>query len=254
MRHPCRAIGRWMSSHKAIAIIAATAIIVGGYALWSAMSWQQYQGRYEKSLADAKISIDTTLALSQTTIEEKNQKMAALAEMANKEPAMNCQMTVVFDWQRVFDNVQTRVSDCNDKAEKLSTLNDAIKAIAIYLQDEQALAGKMSVAAAPDQVKEGDFEAQVANWQQIRNDVALLTVGEMFAPVKTKAQEAANTIHDAWQRLLDAHKAQDQLAYEEARTKLPESYDRLAAIVTVADSQMVELTKALLIAYKELSS
>lgn len=242
---------QWIRSHKIFVVVIVAAVIVGLYVLGSAMSWQQYQDRYEKSIAMAKTDIDTVLALPQKTTEEKGQKTTALSEVAAKQADLDCQVNILFSWQRILGN-QAKIDECDDVLEKLSALRQALQNVATYLGDEQVLLEKMVVNMTPERISEEDFQSQIAQWQEVRRDVMSLDVDESFQPVKEKALEAVGAILNAWQLLLDAHVAEDQVVYEDARTKLPESYDRLAAIAPIADSRLVELTKTLQTAYNAL--
>lgn len=253
MKRPRRNFWRWLWDHKVSAgIITGVVVLLAGYGIWSVVSWQQYRAQYESALARSKSGIDAALILPQETNEEKDHKIASLNDL--NPVTVDCHTSGLFHWQKIFGGLQTVIDECTDAAKKLTTLNAAVQSVAVYLQDEQKLLGAMTKGEISDRIDEETFETQVNSWQNVQKDLASLEVSEGFKPVQSQAQEAVKAIHDAWQRLLDAHKAKDQSAYEEVRAKLPESYDRLAAIAPTADSQLVELTKALQTAYSDLFS
>lgn len=233
---------------KRIAISRKT-IIIGGmaavllvYGLWSMAIWRQYQEGYSVALAQAKTKIDTSLALPQSTHEDKEQKINAVSRTSSEIQMPNCRVNGLFDWQQVLGLIQTSKNDCMEVKGKIETLTAALGDVAKYLEDEQKIVEGLAVEALPEQIAENDLGAQVARWQSMRDAISALEVGEQAVPVKAKAQEATVAIFNAWQRLLDAHKAEDQAAYEDARTALAESYDALA---TIAPAGIAELTKLL---------
>lgn len=251
MKRLYKNIWQWVRSHKVLVVVVVATVAVGLYVLGSVMSWQQYQNRYEVSIITAKADIDMVLAHPQKTSEEKRQKTAALNGLAAKQASLDCQVSTLLSWQRILGN-QAKVDGCNNASEKLSALRQALQSIAAYIGNEQVLLEKMTANTTPDQVGNDDFQSQITQWQDVQREVTLLDVSEPFKPVKEKALEAAGAIQDAWQRLFDAHIAEDHVAYEDARTKLSESYDRLAAIAPMADSKLAELTKTLQTVYDTL--
>lgn len=226
-------------------------VLLGGYVLWSNYMWRQYEEHYKTAMTEAKGSIDAAIQLPQSTEDEKTKKITEVTAIGASYQSIDCEISAVVDWQSSLDNLQRIKADCEDQAMKLDALIAEMRRVAQYFKNDRELVTVMATKDGSTVVNEDTIEDQVKNWQQIKEKVQSLEVSEAFAPVKAKAQDAASKIFDVWQQLFDAHQAQDQPAYEEARANLAANYDTLAAIVAVSSQHLTELTKKLETAYNE---
>jgi hypothetical protein len=239
-----------MLAHKLLVLLTVVIIGVGAaYTVWSIAAWRQYQTQYTTTLVDFRASVDAILKLPQKTEEEKNKKTTSLYEIVKNQTNLDCRVGGLFDWQRVFGEAQRRVDECVYLDERLVVFHSALEKVATFLQDEQKVAAIMT-GDTPEKANEENFEAQATNWQKVQSELTSLGTSEAFKPVQAKAKNAAKVIQEAWQRLSDANKAQDQSAYEDARAKVSASYDSLATIAPVATTQLAELLNELTTSYK----
>lgn len=223
-------------------------IILGVYYLLSQQLWRDYQTTYEMRHGQLQTEIDRTLEMSTTTSDEKQAKLGELKKLAQQSSG-NCQTSMLIGWQSIIAPLQEQKARCEDLSAKDQTLKNSLDKIVLYLEAEQALMGVITFADLAAEVDETAIEKQVGQWQGLLAQVKDLKVSADFEPTKQTATASMEAIIIAWQALQAANAATDQQAYEEARIKLTESYDGLAAIAPASEKRLILLIQAVHSAY-----
>jgi|GEM_PF-4138164 len=242
---------KFLFRHRVVTLSAVALVVVGGYSFLSWQLWKNYQSSYEAAYSRLHVDVDRVLALPSGSAEEKTQKMTELRKVAQL-PSAECRASLLIQWQTVFEPLRARVDECNQQATASQTLKEQINYLARYLDNEASLLTLLASVSSPDKVEADSFEDQVKAWQALGGKLTELQVQLAFEPVKSAAGESVTAISNAWQKLHEANAAQDRIAYEEARAKLPEAYDKLAAINPLSQKQFKELIDSLQAAYDTL--
>jgi hypothetical protein len=242
---------KFLLRHKAITLSVIILIVVGCYCLFSWQLWKNYQSSYEAAYTQLRIDVDHALALPNGSAEEKDQKIAAFREVAQR-PIVECRANILIQWQTVIEPLQARIDDCKQQVVASQTLKERLNYLAQYLHNEESLLTLLVSVSLPDKVEADSFENQVKAWQALSDKLTELQVQPAFEPVKNAARDSIAAISGAWQKLHETNAAQDRATYEEARAKLPEAYDKLAAIDPLSKKQFLELVNSLRTAYDTL--
>jgi len=243
---------KFLFRHKVVTLSAIALVVVGGYGFLSRQLWKNYQSSYEAVYSRLHVDVDRALALPSSSAEEKTQKITELRKVAQL-PSAECRASILIQWQTVFEPLRTRVDECKQQAAS-QALKEQLNYLAQYLDNEASLLTLLASVNSPDKVEADSFEDQVKAWQALSGKLTELQVQLAFEPVKSAAGESVTAISNAWQKLHEANAAQDRMAYEEARAKLPEAYDKLAAINPLSQKQFKELIDSLQAAYDTLFS
>lgn len=247
----------FIASHRlAISIVAAVVALVAiaWYVFWSMSTWAQLETSYDRWQEDVRQKTDTALKLPADTQEKRLQKKAKLSEVSGIIIASEnsvCKVHPAAGWQRFITSLRVREEECERRVGVLRAFNGELQDTLDYLQADKSLADILAAALGnTDKVKETDWEAQAAVWQNAEKAVANLSVDTNFAPVKTDAISAVKGLATAWQVVAAAHKAQDKAAYETAAGKIGGAYATLAALSTRSDQQFKPLSVSLQSAYE----
>lgn len=242
---------KFLLRHKVVTLSVIALVIVGSHGFLSWQLWKNYQSSYEAMYAQLRTDVDHALALPSGSAEEKAQKIAALRGVVQL-PNVECRANVFIQWQIIFDSLRDRVDECNQQATASQALKDQVNSLAKYLDNEQSLLALFVSVSSPDKVQADSFENQVKAWQVFGEKLVELQVQPAFEPVKGTASDSVAAISSAWQKLHEANATQNRMAYEEARGKLPEAYDTLAAIDPLSKKQFKEVASSLQAAYDTL--
>jgi len=242
---------KFLFRHKVVTLSVIALVIVGGYGLLSWQLWKNYQSSYEASYTRLHIDVDRALALPGGSAEEKAQKITALSSAAQL-PSAECRTSILIQWQTVFEPLRARVDKCNQQATASQTLKEQLSYLAQYLDNEASLLALLNSVSSPDKVEADSFENQVKSWQALSGKITELQVQPAFEPVKSATGESVTAISNAWQKLHEANAAQNRAAYEEARAKLSEAYDKLATVNPLSQKQFKELIDSMQATYDTL--
>jgi len=242
---------KFLLRHKIITLSVFFLVIAGVYGVLSWQFWKNFQTAYEGAYAQLRGDVDHALALPSDSAEEKTKKVAALHEIAALPDDM-CRINILVQWQTIINVLQTHQDACKQLVAESQTFKSHVDTLAGYLDNEQALLALLASVGLPDKIEANAFEKQVKEWQALGKKVAELQTQPSFESVKNLASESAGAISGAWQKLQEANAAQDRAAYEEARAKLPEAYDKLAAIDPLSKKQFKEHVSSLQAAYDRL--
>jgi len=242
---------KFLLRHKIITLSVIALVIVGGYSFLSWQLWKNYQSSYEAAYSRLHVDVDRALALPSGSAEEKAQKVTELRKVAQL-PGAECRASLLIQWQTVFEPLRARVDKCKQQATASQTLQEQLNYLALYLDNETSLLTLLASVSSPDKVEAGSFENQIKAWQALGEKLTELEVQSAFEPVKNVAREGITAISNAWQKLHEANAAQNRATYEEARARLPEAYDKLAAINPLSQKQFKELIDSLQAAYDTL--
>ena len=243
-------IGRFIRRHKAVAVTVLLLALLGVYYLLSQQLWKDYQTAYEMRHNQLQAEVDRALKMPTTTGDEKQAKLGELKKLA-QQPGGDCQISMLIGWQSIVAQLQEQKARCEDLNVKDQTLKDSLDKVVLYLENERALIDVMTSADLAREVDEAAIEQQVVQWQGLLVRVKNLEVQADFEPTKQVSVVSVEAIAAAWQALQAAHVATDQKAYEEARTRLAESYDGLAAIAPASEKQLVFLIQSVQSAYND---
>lgn len=243
MKRVLTRIGRFIRKYKIVAIVVLLFVVFGLYYLLSQQLWKDYQTAYEMRHTQLQTETDRVLKMPATISDEKRAKLAELKELAQQSNG-NCQINALIGWQIIIPSLQGQNDHCEALSVKDQTLKASLDKLVLYFESEQALVGVMTSADLASEVDETSFERQLAQWQDMLARVKDLKVQDDFEPVKQVSVMNVEKIVGAWQTLQAAHIATDQKAYEEARAKLAESYDGLAAIAPVSEKHLAPLIQA----------
>jgi predicted ribonuclease YlaK len=239
--------------HKGIALSILLIVIIGGYSFLSWQLWKNYQSSYETAYIQLHADIDHALALPSASDEEKVQKTSALHGVSHLSNDV-CHVPFLIQWQTIIEKLRDHQEHCKQLAMKSQEVKSRLVALAEYLDSERSLLALLVSIDTPSKMEADAFEAQAKEWQDISTKVMDLHVQPDFEPVRDKADESSAKISSAWQKLHETTVAEDRGAYEDARAKLSEAYDTLAAIDPASKKQFQSLTQALQSAYDALFS
>jgi hypothetical protein len=237
--------------------IALGMVLIAAYASWSVNTWGSYKTTYENWQKGLRTSVDTAMALPETTAKERAAKLTAFKAISSTITSAQdslCHTPVIITWQHVIVSLRQREEACAQTIGKANSFGKSMELTTSYLESEQAVAAiiEKALAASQDKLTEATWGSQAAIWQDADKNMGKVSSGVAFAPVKAGAFEKIKVLESAWQELLAAHTAKDKAKYTEAQSKLVVAYGALASLSTVGTEQLAPLTLSLQSAYSQL--
>jgi|GEM_PF-5602258 len=233
-----------IKAHKKKIIIASSiafALLIGIYGVVSYSSWSNYTARYEVWYKKVQTQLDASRSLKDETDHVTVLKKASETMAANKDI---CTVHFFVGWQAtLLPALRSQQEKCSLIARQIGILNGKTNNVVTYLEDEQAL---VKILAAPDlkvaQVGEGDFSAQVANWETVSKKIQNTPVSSKFTSIKTEAYKSALAISQGWQQLVGANTAKDRTKYNEAVARIGTTYGLLSSSVSDLNERQYQAT------------
>jgi len=245
---------RFISSHRLVIIIAGVVVIVGGYAIWSKLSWDGYESAYKNWHEQTKGQLRTALAIPSDQHDKKVQALLNIANNIREQQDTACETNGLIGWQRFVGALQEREKSCQKARDDLVSLGASLNAFTAYMADDQALAAILKRATTKSDLPESEWEAQVLVWKSIVDKIAGLKVASEFTPVKTKALGVTKQIYDSWQAVMAAHAAKDKTKYLQSQARLVQSYGAGSSIADASSEQVKELLEAVTAAQNSLNN
>jgi hypothetical protein len=252
MRHKVQnKFWRLVRTHRGATVAVVVVVLAGVYTFWSVNAWENYTTTAERWQASLRESIDTALALPVSNAEERAKKVDNLRQVANSIESRSkiCHVPTLIRWQEMLQSVKEKQQVCNQFTQKAATFSADLQKLTEYLENDRQLTGVLITAAAKKSLAEDDLEAQAQTWKRTVQDIQSMQAGEAFNPVREAAKQSATTIYEAWQKLYDAHKAEDATEYEAVRGRIADAYDTIAGIAAESSRQFKTLASSLQTTY-----
>jgi len=248
-------LGQKIYTHRKVIIIIATILlVVGGYALWSKYTWDEYEVEYGKWHTTTQDQLNTALMLPAVTEKERLTKLGALKKASDGITSARtslCNANILVSWQRIAPAFRDREEKCQRTVDTSVAFSQKMQAVITYLEQEQVLTGLISaIPVGKSELAEADWQAQAAAWHETASKVKTLPSNTDFAPTKQIAAETIVKVDVAWQEVVAAHGAKDKARYTKAQTQLADSYGSLDAIAVTGAKQLKILLDPLQAAYE----
>lgn len=223
-------------------------VLVGGYALFSWVTWQGYEGNYTQWQASIKSQTDEAL-----WVKDPSTKLAALKNLSKTLIGAKdtvCSAHVLIKWQEVLKSIKEREEKCQQALQRVSNLSKKLQATTQYLEEEKALGNVLtSVPHDKDRLPETDWQAQATAWHTAAQTGAKLSAHDSFSTTKQAAVATLQKIDAAWQEVLAAHTAKDKARFLQAQASLVQEYGGLGEITTISTNNFQALLDELQKAY-----
>lgn len=211
-----------------VAALALLALV--GYVVYSYLAWQSYDDRYaawsRASAGQIAGGLNKPLG-EQGSVSAKLSELEAIEVQLHREAADVCRPPAATGWQSMIDGVEQRITDCREAADEISREAERLAVLVSYLGLESKLAEIINTTAATEAATSELWPQAQAAWQKAAEDIAKLEGGEAGNKLRDAAADHVRRVAEAWQVLIDADSAKDQVALEEARAAITGRYGEL---------------------------
>lgn len=239
-----------LKHHKRLVIITVCAFVVTavlGYAAWSKQQWSDYQPSYEAHQASIQASLDALKSRPVATVADKTKLRTDLADVSHQidtRSKKDCQVNPLVGWQAAaMKSLQQEQERCRAQAAKIEVLNESLKRIIAFLNNDEAVAKEFAKVSSVDEVADAAWQAQLDAWKSINQAIKKQSVTGDYKPIQQLAIERTDAVAVAWQAIIAAHGAKDKQKLMSAQDALGQAYDGLDSISIETTKVMANLAK-----------
>lgn len=246
-------------SHSRLVIFmsagVAVILVVVLYMLWSNRVWSEYQSSYEEWHQNIQIDTSNALALPSSSTSERSEKLARLkgiTDSIDSQKELYCRVNGLIGWQEFVASNKQRRTECQKVVDTLTVFNRQLQAMVTYLENDHALA-KVLVTATNVQSKltEKQWSDQVNVWSKARGSIQNLTVISDFTPVKELTIKRVIAIEAAWQKVIVANKAKNEMKFVDSEKDLQQAYASLRDVSDISVDHFEKTSTRLQTAYSQ---
>jgi hypothetical protein len=240
-----------LKHHKRLVVVTICAFVIAtmlGYAAWSKQQWSEYHPSYVAHQTAIRASLDSLKSRSVTAVVDKTKVRTDLVEVSRQIETRgkgSCQVNSLVAWQAaLMKSLQQEQEQCQAQMVKLAALNEPLKRLIAFLNNDEAVAKELGRVSSTDEVADTAWQAQLDVWQSVNQAIKKQSVAGDYKSVQTLAVEKTNTVVTAWQAIIAAHSAKDKQAFMSAQSGLGQAYDELDMVSIETAKVAASLAKA----------
>ncbi len=220
-------------------------ILVAGFVIWSAVSWQSYERQYVTWHATLKAKADDALTLPAKTVAEREKKQASLSTLQTsaEEGSRNCESYGLLHWQRFVPLVKQRMDNCRRVTGGVKQFGADLKLNVDYIASERSMT-KIMTTNVTTKVEEAGATQQPQYWLDVLKKLNAQKPSKQFEPVIQLAKTKTTTLQQSWQALVAASEAKDRAKYEAAIAQLTATYESMREIADLSEKTFLPLAVA----------